>query len=75
VAKALFFHYESKTRGKTNTPDKKRREELERLQAVSLHEHLLTNDPFYSKNLSKSVLYGLPHADPPVEHHDPDLLL
>jgi GT2 family glycosyltransferase len=59
AAAPLFHHYESKTRGKGNSPAKLARESDERVRAAALHPDLFHDDPFYSPCLSLDVSYGL----------------
>lgn len=54
------YHYESKSRGKEDTPEKVQRfrQEIEYMREKWMY--LLKNDPYYNKNLSKSkVNYSL----------------
>ena len=57
VHKALFYHYESKTRGYDDTDAKRELARREAIQAWRLHKPLLQEDPFYSPNLSLEETY------------------
>jgi GT2 family glycosyltransferase/glycosyltransferase involved in cell wall biosynthesis len=58
-AEPLFSHYESKTRGLDDTPEKKKVFHQEAQLAWKRHAALLRNDPFYSPNLSLETPYRL----------------
>lgn len=58
-AEALLYHYESKTRGYDITDQKKEIAYQDALRAWSIHKPLLSEDPFYSPNLSLEQTYGL----------------
>lgn len=50
---AKWYHFESKSRGQEDTPEKKKRYEGEKaLFCERWNEILTTGDPFYSPNLS-----------------------
>lgn len=57
IGKALFLHYESKTRGYDETPAKRGLAKAEAIKAWKLHKSLLQEDPFYSPNLSLEEVY------------------
>ena len=62
VAKPLFFHYESKSRGFDDTSSKAELARIECMRAWRLHKELLYNDPFYSPCLSLERDYTLSFA-------------
>jgi GT2 family glycosyltransferase len=57
VHKALFFHYESKTRGYDDTVAKRELARSESIDAWKIHKPLLQEDPYYSPNLSLEEVY------------------
>ncbi|SIO25867.1 glycosyltransferase [Paraburkholderia phenazinium] len=61
-AEPLVMHYESKTRGYDDKPEKVQLLRMEARLAWARHADLLRNDPYYSPNLSMEVPYGLSFA-------------
>ncbi len=57
VHRALFYHFESRTRGYDDTEAKRELARQEAIQAWRLHKTLLREDPFYSPNLSLEETY------------------
>jgi O-antigen biosynthesis protein len=51
---AELYHFESKTRGKEDTPEKKAREQAEIAYMQQKWPQIITNDPCYSPNLTRS---------------------
>lgn len=62
VADPLFIHYESKSRGYDDTPEKKALNQAEARKAWERFAGLMRNDPFYSPNLSLWAPYELAFA-------------
>lgn len=62
VADPLFIHYESKSRGYDDTPEKKALNQAEARKAWQRHADLMRADPFYSPNLSLWSPYELTSA-------------
>lgn len=52
VHNAELFHYESKSRGKENTAAKQKRFDQESQEMMKRWKEYISNDPFYSPNLS-----------------------
>lgn len=52
VADPLLIHYESKSRGIDDTPEKLALQQAEARRTLAIHSDLIRNDPFYSPNLS-----------------------
>jgi O-antigen biosynthesis protein len=50
---AQLYHYESKTRGKEDTPEKKAREQSEITYMQQKWSDIIANDPCYSPNLTR----------------------
>jgi GT2 family glycosyltransferase len=67
VAEPLFFHLEYVSRGRDITPEKVRRLAAEHALTARLHPDLFLHDPYYSRNLSRRVLFMLPGSarEPP----------
>jgi GT2 family glycosyltransferase/SAM-dependent methyltransferase len=59
---AELYHYESQSRGYETTPEKAARFSAECAYMRGKWQGLLTDDPFYSPNLSLGVSYDLAHA-------------
>lgn len=53
AASALLYHYESKSRGYEDTPEKKLRFQKEQTNLYRTWGHMLLEDPFYNPNLTK----------------------
>jgi O-antigen biosynthesis protein len=51
---AQLYHYESKTRGKEDTPEKKAREQAEIAYMQQKWPQIIANDPGYNPNLTRS---------------------
>jgi GT2 family glycosyltransferase len=62
VADPLLIHYESKSRGADDTPEKLALQHQEARRAVAIHSALIRDDPFYSPNLSLWKPYELAFA-------------
>jgi GT2 family glycosyltransferase len=62
VADPLFIHYESKSRGYDDTPEKKALNLAEARKAWEQYAELMRADPFYSPNLSLWTPYALAFA-------------
>ena len=62
VADPLLIHYESKSRGIDDTPEKLALQQAEARRALAVHSELIRDDPFYSPNLSLSKPYELAFA-------------
>jgi len=52
---AELYHYESKSRGKDDTPVKKQREEKEIRYMKERWASIIAHDPFYSPNLTRDL--------------------
>jgi GT2 family glycosyltransferase len=63
IGTTLVIHYESKSRGFDNTPEKQALFHKEATYARGKHKALFRDDPYYSPNLSLDTLYEL--AFPP----------
>jgi GT2 family glycosyltransferase len=59
VAEPLLIHYESKSRGYDDSPEKLANFQSEALKVWRLHSKLMQTDPFYSPNLSLWSPYKL----------------
>lgn len=59
LADALFTHFENKSRGKDDTPEKKALHARENALLHRLHPDLFRQDPFYSRCLSQKHLHEL----------------
>lgn len=69
-AEPLFIHHESKTRGYDDTPKKKMIFFIECYKSMEKHPAMISNDPYYSPNLSLTAPYELtniPRRDTPWE--------
>lgn len=53
AASASLYHYESKSRGYEDTPEKKLRFQKEQTNLLKTWGHMLIDDPFYNPNLTK----------------------
>jgi GT2 family glycosyltransferase len=62
VADPLFVHYESKSRGYDDTPEKLALQQAEARKAWAIHAQLMREDPLYSPNLSLWAPYELSFA-------------
>ena len=62
VADPLLIHYESKSRGIDDTPEKLALQQSEARRALAIHSNLIRDDPFYSPNLSLWKPYELAFA-------------
>ncbi len=62
VADPLFIHYESKSRGYDDTPEKLALQQAEARKTWAIHADLMRADPFYSPNLSLWSPYELAFA-------------
>ena len=52
---SVLFHFESKSRGYEDTPDKKQRYQKEHNFMIEKWGSLLRNDPYYNPNLTKTL--------------------
>ncbi|OQW78085.1 MAG: hypothetical protein BVN35_04930 [Proteobacteria bacterium ST_bin11] len=59
VADPLLMHFESKSRGHDDTPEKLAHSQAEVQRVCRLHPKLMQSDPFYSPNLSNWTPYNL----------------
>jgi GT2 family glycosyltransferase len=62
VADPLLIHYESKSRGYDDTPEKLALQQAEARKAWRIHAQLMREDPLYSPNLSLWAPYELSFA-------------
>lgn len=59
VPMAELFHYESKTRGYDNTPEKYKRFKIESEYMFKKWDKYLKNDPYYNPNYAKGMWFKL----------------
>lgn len=50
---AELYHYESKSRGKEDTPEKKAREQQEIIYMQQKWQHIISDDPYYHPSLTR----------------------
>ncbi len=62
VADPLLIHYESKSRGLDDTPEKLALQQAEARKALAIHSDLIRDDPYYSPNLSLWKPYEMAFA-------------
>ena len=62
VADPLLIHYESKSRGLDDTPEKLALQQVEARKALAIHSDLIRDDPYYSPNLSLWKPYEMAFA-------------
>ncbi|TKA89441.1 glycosyltransferase [Guyparkeria sp. SB14A] len=62
IPDALFVHYESKSRGYDDSPEKVERNRLAAIETWKIHPKTMREDPYYSPNLSLYSPYDLSFA-------------